>query len=75
MSIAELMNEIRKLPDVELLALAAQVEEEAARAVDHQLAARVQEGDFDELAAQALRELREQKTVPLHEVLDQRGVS
>ena len=75
MSIAELMNEIRKLPDVELLALAAQVEEEAARAVDHQLASRVQEGDFDELAAQALRELREQKTVPLHEVLDQRGVS
>lgn len=61
MSIAELMKEIRKLPDVELLALAAQVEEEAARAVDHQLAARVQEGDFDELAAQALRE----HTIPI----------
>ena len=69
------MNEIRKLPDAELLALATQVDAEAARAVDEQFAARVSEGAFDDLAAEALQELREHKTVPLHEVLDQRGVS
>jgi hypothetical protein len=75
MSIAELMKEIRKLPDEELLALAAQVEEEAARAVDEKFAACVGEGVFDDCAAEALRELRMNQTVPLHEVLDQRGVS
>ncbi len=75
MSVAELMNEIRKLPDTELLALATQVDAEAARAVDEQFAAQVREGAFDDLAAEALRELHEQKTVPLHEVLDQRGIS
>lgn len=35
MGIAEIMREVRKLPDVELLALAVQVDEEAAKAVDH----------------------------------------
>jgi hypothetical protein len=75
MGIAELLKEIRKLPDAELLELAAQVDAEAARAVDEQFAARVSEGAFDDLAAEALREQREQKTVPLHEVLDQRGIS
>jgi hypothetical protein len=75
MSIAELMNEIRKLPDAELLALATQVDAEAARAVDEQFAARVSEGTFDDLAVEALQEFREQKTLPLHEVLNQRGIS
>ena len=37
MGIAEIMREVRKLPDDELLALAAQIDEEAARAVDHRL--------------------------------------
>lgn len=75
MSIAELMSEIRKLPDDELLALAAQVDEEAARAVDERFAAKVREGCFDEAAAAALRELKEGKTVALHEVLDERRIS
>ena len=75
MGVAELMMEIRKLPGAELLVLAAQVEAEAARAVDEQFAVRVQEGAFDALAAEALREFREHKTVPLHEVFDQRGIS
>ena len=48
MGIADLMNEIRKLPDDELLALAAQVEAEAARAVDTRFTAMVKEGDFDQ---------------------------
>jgi hypothetical protein len=75
MSITEIMKEIRKLPDEELLVLAAQVEEEAARAVDERFAARVNEEHFDTLAAQALQELRMNQTVPLHKVLDQRNLS
>ena len=74
MGIAELMGEIRKLPDDELLALAAQVEAEAARAVDTRFTAMVKEGDFDQLAAEALKELKEGKSIPLHEVLDERHI-
>ena len=75
MGIAEIMREVRKLPDDELLALAAQVDEEAARAVDHRFESLVREGRFEDLAAEALREEKEGKTIPLHEVLDQRDVS
>lgn len=75
MGIAEIMLEVRKLPDDELLALAAQVDEEAARAVDHRFESLVREGRFEDLAAEALREEKEGKTVPLHEVIDQHGVS
>jgi hypothetical protein len=74
MGIAELMGEIRKLPDDELLALAAQVDAEAARAVDTRFTAMVKEGDFDELAAEALKELKEGKSIPLHEVLDEHRI-
>jgi hypothetical protein len=69
------MGEIRKLPDDELLALAAQVDAEAARAVDTKFTALVREGDFDELAAEALKELKEGKSIPLHEVLDEHRIS
>ena len=75
MGIAELMGEIRKLPDDELLVLAAQVDAEAARAVDTKFTALVREGDFDELAAEALKELKEGKSIPLHEVLDEHRIS
>jgi hypothetical protein len=75
MGIAEIMREVRKLPDDELLALAAQVDEEAARAVDHRFESLVREGRFEDLAAEALREEKEGKTVSLHEVIDQHGVS
>lgn len=75
MGIAELMGEIRKLPDDELLALAAQVDAEAARAVDTRFTAMVKEGEFDELAAEALKELKEGKSIPLHEVLDEHRIS
>ena len=74
MGVAELMKEIRKLPDDELLVLVAQVEAEAARAVDERFSAKVQEGAFDELAAAALREFKEGQTVSLHEVLDEHRV-
>lgn len=72
MSVTELMKEIRKLPDTDLLALAAQVDAEAARAVDERFASKVRDGAFDDLAAEALRELKQGKTVSLHEVLDER---
>jgi hypothetical protein len=75
MGIAEIMQEVRKLPDDELLALAAQVDEEAARAVDHRFESLVREGRFEDLAAAALHEEKEGKTVSLHEVIDQHGVS
>lgn len=75
MGIAEIMREVRKLPDDELLALAAQFDEEAARAVDHRFESLVRDGHFADLAAEALREEKEGKTVSLHEVLDQRDVS
>ncbi|MFZ9941189.1 MAG: hypothetical protein ACO3F7_03450 [Luteolibacter sp.] len=68
------MGEIRKLPDDELLALAAQVDAEAARAVDTKFASMVKEGAFDECANDALKELKEGKTIPLHEVLDERRI-
>ncbi len=74
MKVGEIMGEIRKLPDDELLALAAQVDAEAARAVDAKFASMVKEGAFDECAKNALKELKESKTIPLHEVLDERRV-
>lgn len=74
MGIAELMREIRKLPDDDLLALAAQVEAEAAHAVDERFASKVREGTFDDLAADALKELKSGKTLSLHEVLDERRI-
>ena len=74
MGITDLMTEIRKLPDDELLALAAQVEAEAARAVDTRFTAMVKDGNFDELAAEALKELKEGKSIPLHEVLDEHHI-
>jgi hypothetical protein len=75
MGIAEIMREVRKLPDDELLALAAQVDEEAARAVDHRFESLVRDGHFADLAAEALREEKEGKTISLHEFLDQRDIS
>jgi ferritin-like protein len=75
MGIAEIMREVRKLPDDELLALAAQVDEEAAKAVDHRFECLVRDGRFEDLASEALREEKEAKTIPLHEVLNERGVS
>ncbi len=72
MGIAEIMQEVRKLPDDQLLALAEQVEEEAARAVDLRFENMIALGAFDELAAQALLEDRNRETITLNEVLDQR---
>ena len=65
MNIAEIMREVRKLPDDQLLSLAAQIDQEAARAVDHRFESLVRDGHFAELAAEALSEEKEGKTIPL----------
>lgn len=75
MEVAEIMREVRKLPDDQLLALAAEVEEAAARAVDQRFADKVGGGVFAHLAADALREDKEGRTSPLHEVLDEHRIS
>lgn len=69
------MTEVRKLPEDELLDLAMQVEEFAASLVDARFAKKVESGAFDHLAAEALRELKEGKTLALYEVLDEHGIS
>lgn len=74
MGVAEIMKEVRKLPDDQLLALAAQIDEEAARAVDHRFESLIKDGHFADLAAEALNEETAGKTRPLHEVLDERDV-
>lgn len=66
MGIAELMCEIRKLPDDELLALAAQVADEAAAAaVDARFEEDILVGRFDAMAAEARKDHAEGKTVEL----------
>jgi hypothetical protein len=50
------------------------VDAEAARAVDTRFASMVKEGAFDQCATDALKELKEGKTIPLHEVLDERRI-
>lgn len=74
MGVAEIMKEVRKLPDDQLLALAAQIDEEAARAVDHRFESLIKDGHFAALAAEALLEGTAGKTRPLHEVIDERDV-
>lgn len=69
------MREIRKLPDDGLLALSAQIDQEAANAVDHRFESLVREGHFADLAAEALREEKNGKTILLHEVLNERDLS
>jgi hypothetical protein len=74
MGITEIMLEVRKLSDDELIKLAAQVDEEAAKAVDRRFESLVREGRFEDLAAEAIGEEKEGKTIPLHEILDQRRI-
>lgn len=71
MEVAEIMREVRKLPPDQLLALAKQVDEESARAVDYCFESIVREGGFADLAAEALSEEKEGKTIPLNDLLNQ----
>ena len=75
MGIAEIMQEVRKLPREQLLALAAQIDEAAASVVDQYFESMVRDGCFADLAGAALREEKNGTTIPLHELLDERGIS
>ena len=75
MGVAEIMREVRKLPNEQLLALAAQIDDEAARVVDQRFESLVREGHFADLAAEAQREDTLGTTIPLHQFLDERGIS
>ena len=75
MGITELVREMRKLPDEDLLSLAGEIDEVVAEAVDRKLERAVAGGHFDDLAAEALREHGEGKTTALHEVLDNADLS
>lgn len=75
MDVAELIREAKKLPEKELHLLAQAVGEAAAAAVDARFEQDVLDGRFDAMAAEALNELKSGRTVSLHEVLDERGVS
>lgn len=65
MGIAELMTEIRKLPEKELHLLAQAVGEVAAAAVDARFEEDILSGKFDDMAADALKDHAEGKTVEL----------
>jgi hypothetical protein len=58
-----MLHEVRKLPHDELFALAAQVDEEATRAVDQRFESFLRDGHFADVAADALREEKEGITV------------
>jgi uncharacterized hydantoinase/oxoprolinase family protein len=69
MSAAEVMNLAKQLPDREVLDLARMLDDWTASMVDRKLETAVQSGAFDQMAAEALRELEAGETIPLDEVL------
>jgi len=75
MGIAELMCEIRKLPEKELSMLAQAVGEAAAAAADARFEKDIVAGRFDALAAEALKDHADGKTVDLDAFLADPGLS
>jgi hypothetical protein len=69
MSAAGVMNLAKQLPEKEVLDLARLLDAWTAAMVDQKLEAAVQSGAFDQMAADALQELEDGKTIPLDEVL------
>ena len=75
MGAVELMDLVKKLPEREVLDFARMVEDWSEDLVDQRLEAAVQAGAFDELAAEAVREMEAGKTAMLDEVLDNARLS
>ena len=69
MSAAEVMNLAKQLPEREVFDLARMLDEWTATIIDQKLETAVKTGAFDQMAAEALRELEAGKTIPLDEVL------
>lgn len=72
MSANEIMELIRKEPEEVVMALGELLDDLRADLVDQKLGEAVMAGKFDDLAAIALTEHAEGKTIPLHEFLHQR---
>jgi hypothetical protein len=69
MSVTEVMNLAKQLPDREVLDLARRLDEWTATMVDRKFETAVKSGAFDQMAAAALQELETGKTTPPDEVL------
>lgn len=75
MSAADVMVLVRSLPAEEVIDLGRMVEEWTADMVDQKFEVAVNDGVFDAMAAEAVREFEAGATVPLNEVLDDARVS
>lgn len=64
------MDLVKRLPEREAMDLGRMLDNWLAGIVDRKFEAAVSAGVFDAMAAEALREAKEGKTIPLNEVLD-----
>jgi len=71
MSAVEVMDLVKRLPEREAMDLGRMLDNWLAGIVDRKFEAAVSAGVFDAMAAEALREAKEGKTIPLNEVLDE----
>jgi len=74
MSAVEVMDLVKRLPEREAMDLGRMLDDWLAGIVDRKFEVAVSAGAFDAMAAEALREAEEGKTIPLHEVLDDRRI-
>ena len=65
------MDLVKRLPEREAMDLGRMLDNWLAGIVDRKFEAAVSAGVFDAMAAEALREAKEGKTIPLNEVLDE----
>jgi len=75
MEVAEIIREAQKLPEKELQILARAVEEASAAAVDARFEEDILAGKFDAMAAEALKDHAEGKTIELDAFLADPGLS
>lgn len=74
MSAAEVMTLVRRLPEREAMDLGRMLDDWLAGIVDRKFETSVDAGEFDDMAAEALREIEMGQTIPLDEVLDDRPI-
>lgn len=74
MRAVEVMNLVKELPEREALNLGRMLDEWLAGIVDRKFEAAVEDGAFDAMAAEALREAEAGQTIPLDEILDNRRI-
>ena len=74
MSAVEVMDLVKDLPESAVLNLGRMLDDWLAGIVDRKFEAAVEEGAFDAMAVEAVREAEAGKTIPLDEILDDRWV-